>query len=215
MKYVIGTGYFDNGKTSADFFKTWMTNTLRFSVPTDIVVVNAASKPLASLGGTWLNMMHNYGHVKAMAPGEKYGGWWLGFMMSALTAYHHDADFIYKEQDCLAFGPWVDRLYEDGRTAHVVVGRFNHKYRIEQSLVLVRRKFIPELIMMYLSINDTDVNLRPELKFLQIMSTRPGCMVCTSMGCGRNRPIPYNDKCFYAQKLSASELGFLASRQLI
>ena len=217
MNYVIGTGYFDVNKNSAGFFSLWMKNTLKYADPLDIVVVNADSPPQEHAGGTWLNVFHNYGHVKNMSPDEKYGGWWLGFMTSAMMAYHHGCDFIYKEQDCLAFGPWVKQLYADAKNtgAQVIVGKFKHKYKIEQSLVLVKREAILTLIHMYLSIRKTDKMLRPELKFLQIMERWPKFMAFTNMGCGRNRPVPYGADCFYAQKLSSLELKSLKTRGLI
>lgn len=219
MKYVIGTGYYGTKPEHAMFFNTWMRNTLRYTkaVKENIVVVNAASQPASSFGGTWLNMRRNYGHVKQMPEGEKYGGWWTGFMLAAMHAYHHGCDFIYKEQDCLAFGPWVERLYEDQRNtgAKVLVGRFKHKYQIEQSLVLVMRKAIPELLRVYMNIYETDVALRPELKFLRIMKRFPKFMQFMSMGCGRNRPIPYRAECFYAQKLTPQEMKNLYTQGLI
>ena len=211
MSYMIGTGYYDN-PTSAAFFKTWMANTQQFAKPADIVVVNSAGRSQEASGGTWINLRHNYGHVKTMDRRERFGGWWVGFMTGALISFGHGLDFIYKEQDCLAFGPWVEKLYEDhARTkAPVVTGSFAHKYKIEQSLVFVRRKFIPTLISMYVSIPETDSALRPELKFLRIMKGKPGSMAYMSMGCGRNRPIPYKAPCFYAQKLTPPELAKLA-----
>jgi len=217
MNFVIGTGYFDNGNGSEKFFETWMKNTLKYSDPYDVVVVNADSKPLEHLGGTWLNMGHNYGHVKNMDKTEKFGGWWLGFMTAAMIAYHHKKDFIYKEQDCLAFGPWVKHLYDEAQQqgAGVIVGRFDHKYKIEQSLVLVKRKAILGLIHQYLAINASDICPRPELKFLTIMQKWPKAMAFMHMGCGRNRPIPYNASCFYAQKLSKAEMDNLRARGLI
>lgn len=219
MNYMIGTGYYGDKPEHATFFGTWMQNTLRHTkaVKESIVVVNAASKPVSSLGGTWLNMRRNYGHVKQMPKDEKYGGWWTGFMLAAMHAYHHGCDFIYKEQDCLAFGPWVDRLYGDQRStgAKVLVGKFDHKYKVEQSLVLVMRKAIPELIRLYLNIDATDMALRPELKFLRIMKRYPKFMQFMSMGCGRNRPIPYQAPCFYVQKLTAHELRNLQTQGLL
>ena len=219
MTYIIGTGYYDDGKASSAFFETWMRNTTKYApcTPDDIVIVNAASIPLTDFGGTWLNMRHNYGHVKNMDKDEKYGGWWLGFMMGAMVAYHHHADFIYKEQDCLAFGPWVKRLYDEAqqKRAGVLVGRFDHKYKVEQSLVFVRRKAIPGLIQQYLAINASDVCPRPELKFSMIMDKWPKEMTYMDMGCGRNRPIPYKAKCFYAQKLSRVEMDCLRAQGLL
>ena len=217
MRYTIGTGYRASESHGAAFFETWMKNTRGHANPVDLIVVNANSVPQPQLGGTWLNTFHNYGHVKTMEKGEKYGGWWLGFMMGAMMAYHNACDFIYKEQDCLAFGPWVKQLYDDAKQtdAPVLVGRFNHKYKIEQSLVWVRRKFIPKLINLYLSIPDTDVTLRPELKFLRIMKRHPKVVAFTRMGCGRNRPLPLEATCFYAQKLKPAELQALRTRGLL
>ena len=219
MNYTIGTGYFDNGSTSAEFFKTWIANTRKYAKPAngEIVVVNAASPSLEKFGGTWLNMRCNYGHVKTMSPEEKYGGWWLGFMTGALVAFQHGTDFIYKEQDCLAFGSWVEHMYAESRQtgAGVIVGKFDHKYKIEQSLVLVKRGSIMGLIQRYLAISGSDIHPRPELKFLQIMKRYPRALAFMQMGCGRNRPIPYDAPCFYAQKLTQGEMQQFKSRGLL
>jgi hypothetical protein len=219
MAYVIGTGYYQQGNNyqANTFFQLWLNNTKRYSTPVDIVVVNAAASPVEAAGVTWLNMKHNYGHVSSMPANELFCGWWLGFMLGAWVAYHHKCDFIYKEQDCLAFGPWVEHLYNvlKHEKAGVVVGRFNHRYKIEQSLVLVQRQAIPKLISRYLAIPHTDRALRPELKFLRIMTDDNKFMVYMAMGCGRNRPVPYNDRCFYAQKLTTKELAELSRRKLI
>jgi hypothetical protein len=216
MSYTIGTGYYDH-PTSASLFKMWMANTKRFSQPSDIVVVNAAGRSREADGGTWLNMRRNYGLALKLEKGEKYCGWWLSFMLSALVAYHNGDDFIYKEQDCLAFGPWVDRLYTDAVRANTaaVVGQLKHEYQVEISLVLVRRRSVLMLIDRYLSIPDTDFELRPELKFLYIMKNQPNLVSYMTMGCGRNRPIPYDASCFYAQKITEQELSELSSRGLL
>jgi len=198
----------------------WMANTLKYARPAEIVVANAAGKCLQHLGGPWLNAKHNYGHVKKLAKGEKHGGWWLGFMLGALMCYCHRHDFIYKEQDCLAFGPWVGHLLGTAKNtgASVVIGRFTqHPYSIEQSLVLIKRHAILDFITEYLMLPKPESLRagRPEFKFLSIMKKRPKMVVFMQMGCGRDRPIPYEHKHFYAQHLTEPELLELRRRKLL
>jgi hypothetical protein len=219
MGYDIGTGYYDT-KDSEEFFKLWMANTLKHTKPAEIIVANSAGKCLEEFGGTWINFKHNYGHVQSLALTEKYGGWWLGFMASAMLAYCNHRDFIYKEQDCLAFGPWLAHLYAVSKRtkAPVIIGRFTqHAYSVEQSLVLIRRYAILDFISKYLSIPGTEAVRvgRPELKFLSIMKAHPRMVTYMDMGCGRDRPIPYSAKCFYVQHIRPAEMKELKKRGLV
>jgi len=219
MAYGIVTGYY-NTTGAEEFFKVWMANTLKYAKPAEIIVVNAAGKCLSHLGGTWVNTKHNYGHVKRMAPGEKHGGWWLGFMLGALICHCNKYDFIYKEQDCLAFGSWVKHIFVAAETAHapVVVGQFTqHAYSVEQSLVLIKQAAILDFITEYMMLPEPESTGagRPELKFLAVMKKRPELVTFMTMGCGRDRPIPYTSNRFYAQHLSPVELAELKARKLI
>jgi len=219
MAYGITTGYYDTVGSEA-FFKLWMANTLKYAKPAEIVVVNAAGRCLQQLGGVWINTKHNYGHAKHLVAGEKYGGWWLGFMLGAMICYCHQHDFIYKEQDCLAFGSWVKHLFVTAQQtgAPVIVGRFTqHPYSVEQSLVLIKRYAILDFISEYLMLPESESTGpgRPELKFLSIMKKRPKLVAFMEMGCGRDRPIPYDQRRFYAQHLKKAELDELTARGLI
>ena len=96
----------------------------------------------------------------------------------------------------------------------VAVGRFTHKYQIEQSLVLIRRKYIPEFISRYNLIQGTDKQKRPELKFLELMKETDVVGYFNIPG-GRNRPVPYYTNTFYVQHLHNKELKELKDRGLI
>jgi hypothetical protein len=128
-EYIIGTGYYRYHQEAEDFLRDiWMRNTVRYAEPERIIITNAAS-PSIKLGHRvhWLNLMSNpepnrRHRIRLMQqnadcpaiPGGrflKFGGWSLGFIHGALYAYSCGRDYIYKEQDCLAFGNWVERMY--------------------------------------------------------------------------------------------------------
>jgi len=203
-EYDIGTGYCGD---KIELFDAWWKNTNKYTCQgnthnLNVVHVIATENPLVCIPAAirWHSFDKNLGHVQNMPEEQKHGGWWYGFMLGALMAYHDGRDFIYKEQDCFAYGNWVDKMYS--YDANVVVGKFDHAYQIEQSLVLIKWGRIPSFIAAYMSLEgaESDATYRPELKFFEIMCDCND-MVFMDMPFGRNRPVEVTTEPFFVQQI--------------
>lgn len=206
MSIVVGTGYFKADQKCEDFFEHhWLPNTLRFSNPDKVFVVNSASPEIQGLPNVveWLNLTRNPEHGSNLKENVQFGGWSLGFIHGALYAYSCNCDYIYKEQDCLAFGNWVERMYSCCENKKMVTGElWNHNkrnYIMELCLVLIKYDFILPFLAELLSNKGTANKVRPEKKFLDIRDNHPEEIGTLDFGYGGNRPFKISD-CFYIQK---------------
>lgn len=212
MSYIIGTGYHQSQDpyiNDYSFFKDiWLPNTLNLQ-PKRIVIVTSGVKldlnhPLVE----YINLPNKTLHVKDMGKShERFGGWSLSFINSALYAYSCKSDFIYKEQDCLTFGDIIPKIINQTDSYMMSTGELfnlpNPSYSIELSLMYIKYEFIPTFISELLSIpqNDGGVNhMRPEVKFLQIKNKYPNKIKFFTQGYGGNRPYIIEDQDFYIQK---------------
>lgn len=239
--YIIVTGYYDSamhggagpyetfdkvngrqvkggGLTFSDFYQVWVRNTLRYARPDQIYVINAGAKPIASEHGhpAWIDLTCNIGSSFSRVVGldKRIGGWSLGFTLGCLLAFGCNADLIFKEQDCLAFGNWVERLYSDAEThrADLVVGK-RGPHGCATALMLVRRNFALDVVHTYLGFKPSERELIAEQKFARMLSQFDN-VVETSMGYDRERPVGWNDEAFYLQQLSADDYAEVVRRQL-
>jgi tetratricopeptide (TPR) repeat protein len=215
-RYIIVTGYHSDGSSSApeDFFRLWYDNTIKYAKPHRIYVINAASKPVDYGDCRWINLSENLGHVSGMSRRQQLGGASLSHLLGCMLAYLERADFIYKEQDCLAFGDYIERLYTEIGPAGFITGRTNENGPaaglLGISLLLGKLAFLPEFIARYASLRSSDVDLVPEFKIAEM--TR---LARTQMGYDRSRPFNLRDPGFYVQKLTAEELTTLRGAGLI
>lgn len=230
-KYLLGSGYFSTDSAHDEFAKHWASQIIAlFPEPQSVVIVSVGGEyPLIyeTLCENYLNVevvpfTGNLGHVGQLLSGEKkhkFCGWSATFCTLALLAYTAELDFIFLEQDCLAFGPWVDRAYLDMGDGDMVFGRKMATAPFmpcAQSLVLVRHQFIPEVVAAYLAMGtDNDHGNLPETKFLRLEEKFGDRIRRLSFGCDRERPIPYDDEVFYVQKLTPDELQTLSEKNLI
>jgi hypothetical protein len=206
MKYVIGTGYFsppEETKQRSEVFKVWYNNTLKFSNPKKIYVINSNSS-CNYLFGEWINLMDNPGHSLHFKRRSVYCGMMFSVLVSAMLAYGSDCDLIYKEQDCLCFGNWVDKLYEDGKGKQIVLGKYKtSEFKYEISLILLKKEFIPnflsEIYGYYANIPGRGIITEKRFEILEkSFNDKIGII---SFGYGRRRPININDKVFYVQHI--------------
>jgi tetratricopeptide (TPR) repeat protein len=218
-RYVIVTGYFSDGSRAAeDFFRIWYDNTLKYAKPHRIYVINAASKPVDYGDCVWINLSENLGHaLGGMSRRQQLGGWSMALFVGAMLAYLERADFIYKEQDCLAFGDYVERLYTEIGPAGFIAGHINESGQaaglLGTALMLGKLNFLPEFIARYLSLRASDVDFLQENKMSEI--GKSGRLVYSSMGYDRSRPVNLSDPSFYFQKITADELAALRRAGLI
>jgi hypothetical protein len=205
MSLIIGTGYWKADQKCEDFYvKHWLPNTLKYADPEKIIVTNSASPPIKSPEIVqWLNLTANPAHGTKLKENIQFEGWSLGFIHGALYAHSCHCDYIFKEQDCLAFGPWVERMYAACEGKQMVTGElWNHPkrdYTIELSLMLIKYEFIiPFLAQLFADLGMGN-KVRPEKKFLTIRDNNPDSIGTIDFGYGGNRPFKCDD-CFYIQK---------------
>jgi Tfp pilus assembly protein PilF len=222
-RHVIVTGYFnpggkEGGAEAEKFFPLWYDNTLKYARPHRIYVINAASKPVDYGDCQWINLSENlFHHVRNLAPGQQLGGFSASVMLECLLAYHERSDLLFKEQDCLAFGTYVEKLYEEmgdkGMVAGPLIATGPGAGLLSVSLMLVRHEYLLEFVARYLSLWPSDRDYLPEHKLMEIAKT--GRIVQSKMGYDRNRPINFDDAGFHLRKITAEEMGTLRAKGLI
>lgn len=219
--YMIGSGYHSGSKSPIDvaaFSRVWLENNIRYCDPAPKKTVIIGDTPYASNELTkefqCIYLHGNLGHVRDKKPGQLLGGWSGTMLALAMVAYCDQLDFIYKEQDCLAFGPWVNQLYADaGPEGQMVFGlplKVYPNITSTQSLFLIKHEFIPVFVQQYLSLGEdgNQKNNFPENKFTEIENLHPRKMKRMSFGVDRDRPIPYESKgAWYAQQWNTEEFN--------
>lgn len=226
MSALIGTGLY---RQSEWFSKIWEANTdtrnqglSRYHVVK--LQVDADWGDFNKHGfGDIVKLSGNLGHVGDLLNSTKkydFCGWSSSVMALAMIAYAGEADLIYKEQDCLAFGPWIDQMYADMGDGDMVFGRKMTSapwMECAQSLFLIRHSFIPHFVWQYLGQGkDGDLSNLPETKFSKIEGmNEPGRIRRLSFGYDRERPINFDDKVWYGQKFTPQEFEELKRRKMI
>lgn len=185
------------GVAPADFLKLWFRNTLfpdnKYALHHRVCVINAGGKePADKLGLDWIAA------ERLTAEGDD--AWTASFVLACLLAHHNGSDLLFKSLDCLAFGPWIDRLYSELAGAHVVG---------DQSLMLVKCEGLLPLAGQLLTLKGNFA-----AKIGQITEST-GNVAGTLMGVGKDRPINFDSKPFYVSRLSAAELVELRKRKLV
>lgn len=228
MRYMIGSGYVPSPKNEV-FLNIWANNFEKNPIPegcTRIVIlgVGGGFRPVVSLGHRveWVGLDGNCGHVGALLSGEKkHGlcGWTAGVLALAMMAYCDESDFIYREQDCLCFGPWVEKLYEDMGDGFMAFGgpmKSPPYMECAQSLFIVRNSFIPQFVMTMIEMGDERKQDRfhkednlPERKFHRIRERWPDLIKPLSFGVDRERPMPIDNVVWYAQQFTTEEIHAL------
>lgn len=234
-KYIVATGYWNGPHWSSGliepekveftkkFFNIWWDNTFKYSNPLEVLVVNQNSPFLPNeKKGKWIDTLYNLGHVHSLDtndyPHKKFAGCSLTFMLAALYCYNSDCDLIYKEQDCLAFGDWVEKLYSDleEKNAKMLIGREEDSdgQSSAQSILLIKHGFLLDFVKSYLSINYNDAGpgyVRPEWKFTYLKNIiYPNDIKFMSMGYDRARPVSFEEETYYIQQVKDYELEILS-----
>lgn len=208
---LIGTGFYADASAhtaALRFFLTrWLPNT---RADRRIVVVDNSAMGLgtdSANGVQVIRCQHNLGHIaqwlnKPNSP--RLLGWSLSWILPALVAYSEMRDFIYKEQDCLCYGDWIEAIRPKGLAA-VAFGYGCPLACCEQSLFYVRWELIPDFISCYTEMNRPDAEQLPEEKFMEL-KRRHLWITQFDLPYGRTRPIDFTKRTWYAQKLTKEEL---------
>jgi hypothetical protein len=229
MRFLLGTSVFDGGKQERrDMTVLWeRNNRLMDMKPTRTVVISEGNSRVPSMGFATdvVRLTGDLGHVhQHIDNGPKshhaFTGWSASMLALAMLAYVDEADFIYKESDCLAFGPWVWKIYSDLGNADWVFGPKMTAapwMACAQSLFLVRHRFIPAFVRLFLSFGPEDDRSRiGETRFVEMARKMPREETAyLSFGVDRMRPIPWGAPVWYCQQWTAEELAEARRRNII
>ena len=213
MNYIVGSGYHYRSDWDFDFFEIWKTNTKKYT--DDYFVMSTGP----SLNKRFIPCNHNIGHVGDLIKEGREGlcGWSASICALAMIAYNCGKDFIYKEADCLWFGPVPERMYQDLGDKGMVFGAKMDAapyMACAQSTFLIRHSFILDFLRGYLFLpNDKD--MLPEDKFVKLEENFPDNYGRLSFGVDRMRPLPWDAEVWYAQQWNQQELDEAKSRGLI
>ncbi len=222
MNYLLGTGYYPATRYDASLFaRVWIENVIRNARPRPfrIVVIsqrNAVFPPIPVEVSDLLQVVSlpgDCGHVGDLTDGSKkheFCGWSASILAMAMTAYAAELDFIYQEGDCLAFGPYVERMYAEIGGGCMIFGNYAGM-PCAQSLFLVKHAFIPRFVREYLALGGDGIEYNlPEAKFAKLEYVNPAAYRRFSFGYDRARPTDGLAKCkdpvWYVQQLTKDEL---------
>lgn len=226
MNYLLGTGYYPHPHAIEERFR-WEQN-VAFTAkpePSRIVTISVGQNEPPLIGEdpvNWVALPNNLGHVGDLLNGSKpheFCGWSAAVLALAMIAYAGELDFVYLEEDALAFGPWVERMYAELGDGQFAFGRKMESppyMACSQSLFIVKHAFIPRFVSTYLSLGrDGDPENLPETKFHRIEERFPAECRRLSFTVDRERPLPYDAEVWSAQKFSPDELEELRKRGMI
>jgi hypothetical protein len=215
----IGSKYnqSDDRTRSPRFFDVWYESVRTFAKPEKIIVVDSASPVRPDLTGKdveWVSMKRNFLH--GMICDSMYGGWTRAFCMGAYYAFLNDADYaVFLEQDCLIAGEGIiESVIEKMGKKRISYGA-SSVVRIEQSFVVIRHDYLLRFLNTYLGMPQSDKDLFTEVKFqriqkkdrvLGLLGVGRDNYLPLPVGVGRNRPIDFTAKQFYAQQWTTEEL---------
>lgn len=224
MRFLLGTSVFDGGKPERQAVtRLWVENIARMDVkPSRVVVIGEGGAKIPSFLGDAVRLTGDLGHIHAhLDNGPKshhaFTGWSASVLALAMLAYIDESDFIYRESDCLAFGPWVARMYRDCGNAGWVFGPKMTSapwMACAQSLFLVKHGTIPHFVEQFLKRGDErERNRIGETRFVDMEKAIPAARL--SFGVDRMRPIPWDDEVWYFQQPTPAELEEAKRRNLI
>lgn len=232
MKYIIVSGYFQQPGASWGpwFHRLWYRNLMKWADPKpERVFIISGSKPPLRRKGEWITLTGNLGHCDAILKWSKTAympacpaTWMAGLWL----AYLNECDFVYLEQDCLAFGPWVKRVYndlgmpttEDPYNWHgkKVAFATSIMHGAATSLFIVRHWYIPFFVKHYIESGAEDhINRIAEQKVFRMSGQWPEFYSQFSFGVDKERPLPFDNEVWFAQKFTANELRELENRKLV
>lgn len=196
-----------SGLCASKFLKIWMDNTKKYSEHE--IRLFGPDRP----DNNDINTITTYsdlGHIGEYLNGTKSGkwcGWTAGIIYGMIDAYVNNWDFVYKEQDCLWFGDCVGEMYRQIGTRSIIFGK-SRLMEFAQSLFLVKRDFIPDIISSLAKHNDKDV--LPERKFAEIPNGGT-----FDFGFDRDRPFNPKQFPFYIQQVTTEDFRILQKEELL
>jgi len=227
-RYWIGSGYhWEISRGPDKFFQTWIENISKLKPMPSKVMILADSGARPPVAGCWIpcdmpvEIIHckgNLGNCHMLLHGIKqheFSGWTGAVCATAWAAYNDEADFVFFEQDVLAFGDVIQQMYKEIGNAGIIFGKCDWM-PCEQSLFLVRHAYIPTFVRLFSGEGpqNCEENLGEHI-FLRLAKRHPDKWFQFDIQYGRNRPIDFDAKTYYAQKWTDDELNELRKRGMI
>lgn len=242
-RYLLGSGFYDGAGSGSRWFleNLWYPNVMSMAgtewAPERVAIIAVGGSKVdvreSALPLTVVELGGNLGHVHQLigkslpAKSHSFCGWSSAILTLAMMAYTDECDFIFLEQDALAFGPWVKQLYEEMRSWGKSM-MFGHSKVMPcaQSLFIIKHGFIPTFVRAYLELGADSLrpgritnSSLPEHKFIELEKGIHSKLVehigRFSFGYDRDRPINYDDAVWYGQKFTRAELVEVDRRGLI
>ena len=215
MSYVIGSGYIGGDKGREKFYDIWAENLYRNpdvdAAHTYVSCSRNQEPPRDDYWITKIKVNGNLGHIcRDDSQRHQLEGWACDVMLTALIAYNDESDFLFIEQDCLAFGPFVSTLQKECGEEGMIFGS-NSWMPSAQALFYVRHAFIPEFVHTYLGKKIKDRKIGGEDAFKQIETEYGSKIKRMSFGFDRDRPKGWleevaSGKPCYLQQISLAEI---------
>lgn len=184
-KYIIASGWWCDNDISndrdikygysdlrkVDFFYKWFSSVIENTSPDSLCIIDSHSplKPDISKlehNIVWIEMDRNAGHSTHHV--GKYCGVSLSFFNSMMRVYSSDADYwVYVEQDALLRGKGIiEHAIDNMKHKSVTYGSgWGTPQPVQQSLIIIKKSYIPKFIFNYCNIKATDSEISPEYKF--------------------------------------------------
>ena len=223
-KYIAGSGYM-GAPWRDEFSKTWIKNldsNPDFNPEKIVILCSGGARPPFHCSITdFIVVNGDLGHIWDVQQDKKTNmieGWPASMMTAAMVAYNAECDFVYIEQDCLPFGPFISRMYEELGDGGLIVGNLSTQ-PCSQSLFLLKHCFIPDLIHFYLCKKIANRKEQGEHIFKMLEDEYKGRVRRYSFGYDRDRPPEgfesMRDKVWHIQQITLDEqkqlreLGFI------
>lgn len=221
-RYIIGTGYCDNttqnGIERSELMKYWVRNNRATANPRAQFVLSMHGSSFSHPDVKEINVVGNLGHYSDLLEGRKthaFSGAGAAIMTLAMVAYCDESDFIYKEQDSLAFGNWVEHLYSECRDYGAVIGN-PEPCPSGTALMLFRHERIPEIISAYIHEGpENNIQNLVEHHYHAIAEKNPELVGFYKMGYDKKRPVNFDDETFWIQQPNLKEIDELKRRNLL
>lgn len=219
QRYIIGSSYYAKPGDGAEWFhRLWVKNTLKYSNPSKIIVVGTGAWPKPAPKVELVRLNGDLGHCDHLLKGERdfyMPSCTAAWMALAWIAYLNESDLIVKEQDCLAFGPWVEQIYSEIGDRKFMCG-WSRMFGAATYLFLVKHEFIPQFCHDYVAEGRENILARvAETKVRRLIERDPDNYGHFSMGYDKDRPFDCANPVFAVQKLTQAEMLQLKSFGLI
>ncbi len=205
---MIGTGYHWKSEWDEEFARIWYRNQREHCPYQKRIAVISTGRAFPAAAEE-INVFYgkNLGHV-GDGP-EGLCGWSASFLALCLLAYNYNEDLVYREQDLLAFGPWLETAYHDLGDGDIIFGPSHQSapwMPCSQSLVIIRHRFLLGFVRRYLSLGNDALDCLPEQKFCILRAQEPEVFRFLSFGIDRTRPLTWDAPVWYAQQWTGAEL---------